>query len=52
MKITATDPATKSNLWEATASDKIRDPMKLKGKLHENVDKFTQKTMKGFPSKK
>jgi hypothetical protein len=52
VKITVTDAATKSNLWEATASDRIRDPMKFKSKLQENVDKFIQKTMKGFPPKK
>jgi hypothetical protein len=52
VKITVTDAATKSNLWQATASDKIRDPMKFKSKLHENVDKFIKKTMKTFPPKK
>jgi len=51
VKITVTDAATKSNLWEATASDRIRDPMKFKSKLQQNVDKFIQKTMKSFPSK-
>ncbi|MGA7190324.1 MAG: hypothetical protein WBY66_17665, partial [Candidatus Acidiferrales bacterium] len=52
VKITVTDAATTSNLWEATASDRIRDPNKFKSKLQENVDKFIQKTMKGFPQKK
>ncbi|MFZ0583946.1 MAG: DUF4136 domain-containing protein [Candidatus Acidiferrales bacterium] len=52
VKITVTDAATTSNLWEATASDRIRDPNKFKSKLQENVDKFIQKTMKGFPPKK
>ncbi len=52
VKITVTDAATKSNLWEATASKRIQDPMKFKNKLQENVDKFIQKTMKGFPPKK
>jgi uncharacterized protein DUF4136 len=52
VKITVTDAATKSNLWEATASDRIRDPMKFKSKLQQNVDKFIQKTMKDFPPKK
>ncbi len=52
VKVTVTDAATKSNLWEATASKRIQDPMKFKNKLQENVDKFIQKTMKGFPPKK
>jgi hypothetical protein len=52
VKITVTDAATKRTLWEATASKRIHDPMKFKNKLQENVDKFIQKTMKGFPSKK
>jgi hypothetical protein len=52
VKITVTDAATKSNLWEATASDRIRDPMKFKSKLQQNADRFIQKTMKSFPPKK
>src|SRR5215472_17488554 len=52
VKITVTDAATKRTLWEATASKRIHDPMKFKNKLQENVDKFIQKTMKGFPPKK
>jgi hypothetical protein len=52
VKITMTDAATESNLWEATASDRIRDPMKFKSKLQENVDKFIKKTMTSFPPKK
>ena len=52
LKITVTDYATKSNLWQATASKKIQDPMKFTNNLQENVDKFIQKTMKGFPPKK
>jgi len=52
VRITVTDAATKSNLWEATASKRIQDPMKFKNHLQENVDKFIQKTMKGFPPKK
>jgi hypothetical protein len=52
VKITMTDAATESNLWEATASDRIRDPMKFKSKLQENVDKFIRKTMTSFPPKK
>ncbi|MFZ0522900.1 MAG: DUF4136 domain-containing protein [Candidatus Acidiferrales bacterium] len=52
VKITVTDAATTGNLWEATASDRIRDPNKFKSKLRENVDKFIQKTMKSFPPKK
>jgi hypothetical protein len=52
MQITVTDAATKSNLWQATASKKIRDPIKFGNKLKENVDKFIQKTMKSFPPKK
>ena len=52
VKITVTDAATKRTLWEATASKRIHDPMKFKNKLQENVDKFIQKMMKGFPPKK
>jgi len=52
VKITVTDAATQRTLWEATASKRIHDPMKFKNKLQENVDKFIQKTMKGFPPKK
>ena len=52
LKITVTDYAAKSNLWEATASKKIQDPMKFTNNLQENVDKFIQKTMKNFPPKK
>ena len=52
MQITVTDAATKSNLWQAMASQKIRDPAKFGNKLKENVDKFIQKTMKSFPPKK
>lgn len=52
VKITVTDAATKRTLWEATASKRIHDPIKFKNKLQENVDKFIQKTMKGFPPKK
>jgi hypothetical protein len=49
MQITVTDAATKQNLWQSTASMKIRDPTKFGNNLHENVDKFIQKTMKSFP---
>jgi hypothetical protein len=52
VKITVADASTKRTLWEATASKRIHDPMKFKNKLQENVDKFIQKTMKGFPPKK
>jgi hypothetical protein len=52
MQITVTDAATKSNLWQAKASKKIRDPIKFGNNLKENVDKFIQKTMKSFPPKK
>jgi hypothetical protein len=52
LKITVTDAATKSNLWQAVASKKIQDPMKFTNNLQENVDKFIQKTMKNFPPKK
>jgi hypothetical protein len=52
LQITVTDAATKSNLWQAMASQKIRDPTKFQNKLKENVDKFIQKTMKSFPPKK
>jgi hypothetical protein len=50
--ITVMDAGTKQNLWQATASQKIHDPKKFLNNLHENVDKFIQKTMKGFPPKK
>jgi CRISPR/Cas system-associated endonuclease Cas1 len=52
MQITVTDATTKNNLWQAIASQKIRDPEKFRSKLKENVDKFIQKTMKSFPPKK
>ncbi len=52
VQITVTDAATKSNLWQAMASQKIRDTEKFQEKLKENVDKFIQKTMKSFPPKK
>jgi hypothetical protein len=52
LQITVTDAATKSNLWQSIASQKIRDPGKFTDNLKENVDKFIQKTMKSFPPKK
>src|SRR5580704_4504455 len=52
MEITVTDAATKSNLWQATASQKIHDPKKFGNNLQQNVDKFIQKTMKSFPPSK
>jgi hypothetical protein len=52
LQITVTDAATKSDLWQAMASQKIRDPQKFGSNLKENVDKFIQKTMKSFPPKK
>jgi hypothetical protein len=52
MQITVTDAATKTNLWEATASQKIRDPRKFANNLQQNVDAFIQKAMKSFPPKK
>lgn len=52
MRITVTDAATKSTLWQATASEKIRDPRKFMENLKENVDKYIQTTMKSFPPKK
>jgi hypothetical protein len=52
LNITVTDYATKSNLWQATASKKIQDPMKFANNLQQNVDKFIQKTMTNFPPKK
>ncbi|MGC2528612.1 MAG: DUF4136 domain-containing protein [Candidatus Acidiferrum sp.] len=51
MKITITDASTKTTTWQAVASEKIRDPMKLMDSLKENVDKYIQKTMKTFPPK-
>jgi hypothetical protein len=52
VQIAVTDAATKTNLWEATASQKIRDPRKFANNLQQNVDAFIQKTMKSFPPKK
>ena len=52
MKVTVTDAATKSTIWQAAASQKIRDPKKFMSNLKENVDKYVQKTMKDFPPKK
>ncbi|MGA7914902.1 MAG: DUF4136 domain-containing protein [Candidatus Acidiferrales bacterium] len=49
--ITVTDASTKTNLWQAMASQKIQDPKKFVNNLQENVDKFIQKTMKSFPPK-
>jgi hypothetical protein len=49
MKITVTDAATKRDLWQASASQKIHDPTKFGNNLQQNVDKFIQKTMKSFP---
>jgi hypothetical protein len=51
LKITVTDAATKSQLWQAMATKKIRQPKKFADNLQENVDKFIQKTMKSFPPK-
>ena len=52
MKITVTDAATKSTVWQGMASKKIRDPMKLMDNLKDFVDQYIQKTMKSFPPKK
>jgi hypothetical protein len=52
LQITVTDAATKTNLWQAMASQKIRDPIKFRNHLKENVDKFIRNTMKSFPPKK
>jgi len=52
MEISVTDAATKTNLWQATASQKIHDPKKFGNNLQQNVDKFIQKTMKSFPPNK
>jgi Domain of unknown function (DUF4136) len=52
MRITVTDAATKKTLWQATASQKIRDPMKFMENLQLNVDKYIQKAMKSFPPNK
>ena len=52
VQIAVTDAATKTNLWEATASQKIRDHRKFANNLQQNVDAFIQKTMKSFPPKK
>jgi hypothetical protein len=52
MEITVTDAATKTILWQATASQKIHDPKKFGNNLQQNMDKFIQKTMKSFPPNK
>jgi hypothetical protein len=52
MRITVTDAATKATVWQARASQKIRDPNKFKEDLQANVDKYIQKAMKDFPPKK
>jgi hypothetical protein len=52
MRVTVTDAATKRQVWQAMASQKIRDPNKFGNNLKENVDKFIGKTMKSFPPKK
>ena len=51
VEITVTDAATKSKLWQATATKKIHQPKKFTDNLQGNVDKFIQKTMKSFPPK-
>jgi hypothetical protein len=52
LEISVMDAATKKNLWQATASKRISDPKKFANNLQENVDKFVQKTIKGFPPKR
>jgi hypothetical protein len=52
MRITVTDAGTNRQVWQAMASQKIRDPNKFGNNLKENVDKFIVKTMKSFPPKK
>jgi hypothetical protein len=52
MEITVTDAATKTQLWQATASQKFHDPKKFVNNLQQNVDKVIQKTMKSFPPNK
>lgn len=52
LKIAVTDAATRSELWQATATKKIHQPKKFVANLQENVDQFIQKTMRGFPPKK
>jgi hypothetical protein len=52
MKITVADAATKSQLWQATATKKIQQPKKFAANLQENVDKIIRKTMQSFPPKK
>jgi Domain of unknown function (DUF4136) len=52
IQITATDAATKNQLWQATASKRINDRKKFAAKLQENVDNYIRKTMKSFPPKK
>jgi hypothetical protein len=52
VRVTVTEASTKAQVWQATASQKIRDPNKFVNNLKENVDKFIGKTMKSFPPKK
>jgi hypothetical protein len=52
MRITVTGAGTNRQVWQAMASQKIRDPNKFGNNLKENVDKFIGKTMKSFPPKK
>ncbi|HYL46358.1 MAG TPA: DUF4136 domain-containing protein [Candidatus Limnocylindrales bacterium] len=52
LQITVTDAATKTNLWQATATKKIQEPKKFVRNLQANVDKFIQTTMRSFPPKK
>lgn len=52
LQITVTDAATNRTLWQAMASQKIRDSKKFGNSLKENVDKFIQRTMKSFPPTK
>jgi hypothetical protein len=52
LEISVMDAATKKILWQATASKRLNDPAKFARNLHDNVDKFIQKTMRSFPPKK
>jgi hypothetical protein len=51
LEISVTDAATKKILWQATASKRLNNPAKFAKNLHDNVDKFIQKTMRSFPPK-
>jgi hypothetical protein len=54
LRITATDAANKSKIWQSYASQKVRmgDEKKFMNDLQNKVDDFIDKAMKNFPVRK